>query len=172
MSMRIPHGRTFRYCDKGGVFFPSLAHHSKREPLHQVLLDENPENNHRDRDDRSNGGLRAVKTSLDSALILVEQDRQCHHFMLGEGQREQELAPVQDEDKKEGDHQSGGHKRQNDTPERVHAPGTHHACRMLQRIRDLFNEAQHHPYDEGKCCRHIEHPQARIGVKHIEPCAQ
>ena len=77
-----------------------------------------------------------------------------------------------DEDKKEGDHQSGGHKRQNDPPERVDAPGTHHAGRMLQRKRDLFNEAQHHPYDEGKCCGHIEHPQAHIGVKHIEPCAQ
>ena len=65
-----------------------------------MLLDEDAEHDHGQGDDRADSGLRAVQTTLDGALELVEQDGQGRYLWLREGQRQQEFAPV--EDKNEG----------------------------------------------------------------------
>ena len=137
-----------------------------------MLLDEDAEDDHGEGDDRADGGLRAVEASLDGALELVQQHRQGGHLRLGEGERQQELAPVEDEDEEEGHHHPRGDQGQDDAPQRVQAPGAHDARGVLQGVGHLLDEVEHHPDDERQGGRHVQQAEPQVGVEQAHPHAQ
>src|SRR5438552_18935269 len=86
---------------------PLLSQEAEAEALHQVLLDQEAQRDHRQGGDRADGRLRAVVSPLVDRLELVEGDRDRGDLGAGEGEGQEQLAPVEDEDEQERRHQAG-----------------------------------------------------------------
>src|SRR5215470_12492761 len=76
----------------------SALDRSEREPAHQVRLDEVAGDHQRNHGDGGKRGLHSVELPRRRGEVLAELHRHGDDLAVGEDEREQELAPVQDED--------------------------------------------------------------------------
>ena len=91
---------------------------------------------------------------------------------MGEGERQQEFGPIQDEHEQEGDHHAGGDQRQHDPPDDGDAACAHQAGRVFERVGYLVDEGEHHPDHERQRAGGVDQDQPDIGVEQVDARAE
>src|SRR5215813_9121908 len=145
-----------------------LPQEAEGEAAHEVFLDQEAEDDDRERRDRADGGLGPIVAPLVGRLEFVEGDRNGRHLGVGQRHGQEELAPVQDEDEEEGDDEARGGERQDDAAQDAEARGAHDPGGVLELDRHILDEGQHHPDDVGQRGGEVHEDEAHVGVEHSE----
>src|SRR5271165_802125 len=82
----------------------------------------------------------------------------------GQGQSEQELRPIENENEERGGQESAADERESDFDKGFKLTHAMDSGDSLQVDRDLFNEAPDHPNTERKRERGVSQDQAEMGI--------
>src|SRR5262249_58084529 len=111
-----------------------------------MLADEEADDHQRNGDADGERRLAAVDAALSRALVFRQLDRQRRDLGLGDDQRQQILAPRQNENEQEGGNQAGADQRQHDLEDDAPARGAENFGGLLDLAWHFVDETLRHPY--------------------------
>src|SRR5262245_50119259 len=133
-----------------------------------MLADDQADDHQRNGDADRERRLAPVDAAFGRALVFRQLDRQRRDLGLGDDQRQQVLAPRQNENEQEGGNQAGAYQRQHDLEDGAPPRGAENFGGLLDLAWNLIDEALRHPYGVRQRREEIDQDQPGHRIEQAE----